>query len=153
MKRLKNSRPITYSFATPADKDQIRRLLSRCGLPTLYVHRHLKFFIVAKVARKIVGVIGLEPYGRVALLRSLCVAPPYRGRGIAKMLNARIMVSAYIRGIDRLYMFTFDAAKFASKLGFHKIAKGRLPESIQSTWQFQKLKPYPVACMTKKTGP
>jgi amino-acid N-acetyltransferase len=161
MKRLKDSaevesksisRSIAYSFATPADKDQIRRLLSRCGLPALYIHRHLKFFIVAKAAGKIVGVIGLEPYGRVGLLRSLCVDQVYRGCGVAKTLNARIMAHAHRRGIDRLYMFTFDAEEFASKLGFHKIGKSRLPKSIRSTWQFQKLKSYPVVCMTKKTG-
>lgn len=153
MKRLKDSRSITYSFATPADKDQIRRLVSGCGLPTLYIHRHLKFFIVAKVAQRIVGVIGLEPHGRVGLLRSLCVDPTYRGRGIARKLNASIMAHAHRRGIARLYMFTFDAAEFASNLGFHKIARSRLPKSIRSTWQFQKLKSYPVVCMTKKTGP
>lgn len=161
MKRLKDSvevksksisRSITYSFATSADKDQIRRLLSECGLPTLYIHRHLKFFIVAKAAKKIVGVIGLEAYGRAGLLRSLCVDQAYRGRGVAKMLNARIMAYAYTRGIDSLYMFTFDAEKFASKLGFHKISKNRIPKSIRSTWQFRRLNSYPVVCMMKKTS-
>ncbi len=147
MKRLKGS--ITYSFATPADKDQIRRLLSECGLPSLYVHRHLKFFIVAKAAKKIVGVIGLEVYGRVGLLRSLCVDQAYRGRGIARMLNAKIMAHARMRGIDRLFMFTFAAEKFASKLGFHKIGKNRIPESIRSTWQFRKLEFCPVVSMMK----
>jgi len=161
MKRLKDSvevkrklmdRSITYSFATPADKDQIRRLLSECGLPTLYIHRHLKLFIVAKAAEKIVGVIGLEAYGRAGLLRSLCVDQAYRGRGVAKMLNAMIMACAHMRGIVSLYMFTFDAEKFASKLGFHKIGKSRIPKSIRSTWQFRKLKSRPVVCMMKKTG-
>jgi amino-acid N-acetyltransferase len=143
-------RPITYSFAAPADKNQIRRLLSECGLPTLYVHRHLKSFIVAKAAKKIVGVIGLEGYGRVGLLRSLCVGQGYRGRGIAKMLNAKILGYAQMRGIDRLYMFTLDAEKFASKLGFHKIDKNRIPKSIRSTWQFRSLNSYPFVCMMKK---
>ncbi|MBP1698700.1 MAG: argA [Deltaproteobacteria bacterium] len=148
MKRLQDS--IAYSFATPADKDQIRRLLSGCGLPTLYIHRHLKFFIVAKAAEKIVGVIGLEAYGRAGLLRSLCVDQAYRGRGVAKMLNARMMAYAQMQGIDRLYMFTFDAEAFASKLGFHKIDKNRIPKSIRSTWQFRKLKFRPAVCMSKK---
>jgi len=159
MKRLKNSvklerksisRSVSYSFATPADKNQIRRLLSGCGLPTLYIHRHLKFFIVAKAAEKIVGVIGLEAYGREGLLRSLCVDRAYRGRGVAKMLNARMMAYAHMQGIDRLYMFTFNAEEFASKLGFHKIGKNRIPKSIRSTWQFQRLKFCPVVCLSKK---
>jgi amino-acid N-acetyltransferase len=150
VKRKSVSSSITYSFAAPADKDQIRRLLSTCGLPTLYIHRHLKFFIVAKADEKIVGVIGLEAYGRVGLLRSLCVDQAYRGRGVAKMLNAMIMAYAHMRGIVSFYMFTFDAEKFASKLGFHKIGKNRIPKSIRSTWQFRKLKSRPVVSMIKK---
>ena len=106
--------------------------------------------IVAKAAEKIVGVIGLEAYGRAGLFRSLCVDQAYRGRGVAKMLNAMIMAYAHMRGIVSLYMFTFDAEKFASKLGFHKIGKNRIPNSIRSTWQFRKLKSRPVVCMMKK---
>jgi amino-acid N-acetyltransferase len=144
---------ITHSFATPADKTYIRRLLSACGLPSLYLQRHLKSFMVAKAGKKIVGVIGVEVYGRAGLLRSLCVNQAYRGKGIAKLLNAKIMAYARMRGMDRLYMFTFDAEKFASKLGFRKIDKKQLPRSIRSTWQFRKLKFYPVACMMKRISP
>jgi amino-acid N-acetyltransferase len=144
--------PITYSFATPADKNQMRRLLSKCGLPNLYIHRHLKSFMVAKAAKKIVGVIGVEEYGRVGLLRSLCVAPVYRSQGIAKILNAKILDYAYMRKLSRLYVFTVDAEKFASKLGFHKIDKKRIPKSIRSTWQFRSFTPYPIICMMKKVS-
>ena len=141
--------PVSYSFAMPADKDQIRRLLSECELPTLYLHRHLKSFLVAKTAKKIVGVIGMEVYGRAGLLRSLCVQEAYRGQGIAKMLNAMILTYARMLKIGRLYMFTVSAEKFASRLGFHKIDKTRIPQSIRSTWQFRNFKPYPVACMVR----
>jgi len=95
-------KPITYSFATPAEKNQIRQLLSECGLPTLYIARHLKPFMVARAAEKLVGVIGLEVYGREGLLRSLCVKPAYRGRGIARGLNARILAYAHLRRIASL---------------------------------------------------
>ncbi len=146
-------RSITYSFAVSADKDQIRRLLSECELPTLYIHRHLKSFMVAKAGKKIVGVIGVEGYGRVGLLRSLCVDRAYRGRGIARMLNEKIMAYARMQRIDRLYMFTFNAEKFASKLGFHKIDKKQIPKSIRSTWQFRKLKFSPAVSMMKRIAP
>jgi len=143
-------RSITYSFATPTDKNQIRRLLSQCGLPTLYIHRHLKSFMVAKAGKKIVGVIGVEAYGRVGLLRSLCVGQAYRGQGMAKMLNEQILAYAHLREIERLYLFTQDAEKFASKLGFRKIDKKRIPKSIRSTWQFRSFGPCSVVCMMKK---
>jgi amino-acid N-acetyltransferase len=140
-------RSITYSSAAPPDKNQIRRLLSECGLPTLYIHRHLKSFIVAKAAEKVVGVIGVEVYGRVGLLRSLCVAQAYRGQGIARMLNSEILAYAHMRKMERLYMFTLSAEKFASKLGFHKVDKRQIPKSIRSSWQFRSFRPYPVVCM------
>ena len=143
-------RSITYSFASPTDKKQIRRLLSECGLPTLYIHSHLKSFVVAKAGKKIVGVIGVEVYGRVGLLRSLCVDQAYRTQGIARMLNAEILTYAHMRKIGRLYLFTWDAENFASKLGFRKIDKKRIPKSIRSTWQFRSFSPYPVVCMMKK---
>jgi amino-acid N-acetyltransferase len=146
-------RSIAYSFATPVDKHQIRRLLSECELPTLYIHRHLKSFMVAKRAKKIVGVIGVEVYGRVGLLRSLCVNQAYRGRGIAKTLHARILAYAQMRKVGRLYVFTLNAEKFASKLGFHKIDKKRIPKSIRSTWQFRGSRRYPVVSMMKKIIP
>ena len=74
-------------------------------------------------------------------------------KGMAKMLNAKRMAYAHMRGIDRVYMFTFDAEKFAFKLGFRKIDKKQLPESIRTTWQFRRLKFYPVACMMKRISP
>jgi amino-acid N-acetyltransferase len=143
-------RSITYSFATPADKNQIRRLLSECGLPNLYIHRHLKSFMVAKRAKKVVGVIGVEVYGRVGLLRSMCVDQAYRGQGIAKMLHRKILTYAQLQKVGRLYVFTLNAEKFASKLGFHKIDKKRIPKSIRSTWQFRGSRRYPVVCMMKR---
>jgi len=144
-------RSITYSFAGPADKNQIRRLLSECELPTLYIHRHLKSFMVAKAGKKIVGVVGVEVCGRTGLFRSLCVDEAYRGRGIARMLNEKLLAYARTRKIDRLYLFTLYAEKFASKLGFRKIDRKRIPKSIRSTWQFRKSHSYPsVICMMKK---
>jgi len=142
---------ITYSFAHRDDKNQIRRLLSTCELPTLYVHRHLKSFMVARADKKIIGVVGIEVYGRTGLFRSLCVDQTYRGRGIAKMLNKKLLTYARLWKIDSLYLFTWRAEKFASKLGFHKIDKKQIPKSIRSTWQFRKSLSYPsVVCMMRK---
>ena len=144
-------RSVTYSFAHPGDKSHIRRLLSECELPTLYIHRHLKSFMVAKAGKKIVGVVGVEVYGRMGFFRSLCVDEAYRGRGIAKRLNEKLLAYARKRKIERLYLFTLFAEKFASKLGFRKIDKKRIPKSIRSTWQFRRSRCYPSAiCMMKK---
>ncbi|HEX9156612.1 MAG TPA: GNAT family N-acetyltransferase [Syntrophales bacterium] len=141
---------ITYSFAAPADKIQIRELLSVCGLPTRYVHRYLKSLLGAKAAEEIVGVVGVEVYGRAGLFRSLCVSPAYRARGIAKALNERMLAYARLRKVKRVYLFTLKAEKFAAKMGFRKLEKTKIPRSIRATWQFRSFKPYPVICMVKE---
>ncbi len=145
--------PITYSFAAPGDKSAIRRLLSDCELPIQYVHRYLKSFLVAKAGMRIIGAVGVEVHGRTGLFRSLCVEKAYRGHGIATKLNERLLAYAHTRKIDRLYLFTFSAQEFASKLGFRKIDRKQIPKTIRSTWQFKKSYCYPsVVCMVKKTG-
>jgi amino-acid N-acetyltransferase len=141
---------IAYSFAAHSDKGEIRELLSECGLPTRYVHRYLKSFLVAKAAEKVVGVVGVEVYGRVGLFRSLCVAPAYRARGIAMALNKRMMDYVRSRKVQRVYLFTMKAEKFAAKLGFRKLERTQIPRSIRATWQFRGSKGYPVICMVKQ---
>jgi len=75
----------------------------------------------------------------------------YRGKGIAKLLNEKLLAYARMWKIDRLYLFTWYAEKFASKLGFRKIDKKQIPKSIRSTWQYRKSCSYPsVVCMMKK---
>ncbi len=144
-------RPITYSFAAPGDKNGIRRLLSDCELPTQYVHRYLKSFMVAKAGKRIIGVVGVEVHGRTGLFRSLCVSKAYRGRGIATKLNEKLLAYARSEKIGRLYLFTFYAQKFASRLGFRKIDRKQMPKAIRATWQFKKSYYYPsVVCMLKK---
>ena len=107
--------------------------------------------MVAKAGKKIVGVVGVEVYGRVGLFRSLCVDEAYRSRGIAKMLNEKLLAYTHKRKIERLYLFTLFAEKFAFKLGFRKIDKKRIPKSVRSTWQFRRSRFYPSAiCMMKK---
>ncbi len=142
---------ITYSFANPADKNQIRRLLSDCELPTLYVHRYLKSFLVARAGKRVIGVVGIEIYGRTGLFRSLCVDEHYRGRGIARTLNEKLLAYARARKVDKLYLFTWYAEKFATKLGFRRVDRKRISGVIRSTWQFKKSFCYPsVICMMKK---
>ena len=109
--------------------------------------------MVAKSGKKIVGVIGVEVYGPIGLFRSLCIDEGYRNRGIAKMLNEKLLAYARTRKIERLYLFTLYAEKFASKLGFRKIDKKRVPKRIRLTWQFRKSLLYPsVSFMMKKIG-
>lgn len=141
---------IYYSFADAGEKEAIARLLSQCELPHEDIAGHLDHFMLAKNNQKeLVGVIGLEVYDTVGLLRSLVVKPSYRGRGIAKNLYSQILGYAHLQGIREIYLLTLTAEKFFEKLGFAVIARDDLPKVVRATEEFRSLCPATAVCMSK----
>lgn len=63
------------------------------------------------------GVVGLEVYGKVALLRSLAVSATSRGNGYGKDLVARAERYAQSLGVTEIYLLTTTAATFFEQLG------------------------------------
>jgi amino-acid N-acetyltransferase len=108
--------------------------------------------VVGRSDGAIVGVIGLEAYGRAALVRSLAVEPAFRGRGIAGELNALIFGLAQRLGVDELYLLTLTASDYFAKLGFQRVNRDDVPESIQATNEFRLLCPQTAVCMMKRVS-
>ncbi|MEW6620705.1 MAG: arsenic resistance N-acetyltransferase ArsN2 [bacterium] len=140
---------IEFAFADSVEVEAIGRLLKRCGLPYEDIANHLHHFMVAKTGNDLIGVIGLEVYEKVGLLRSLAITDDYRGRGIAKAVYTRILAYAHLQGIESLYLLTTTAEGFFSKMGFTKVERNNIPESIQATKEFQNFCPSTAVCMTK----
>src|SRR5512139_3050987 len=81
------------------DEPGILNLLSRADLPVndLGIDK-LKNFLVAKSEKNIViGSIGVEPYHDTGLVRSLAVAPSYRGKGLGVQLIHELQLHAHRR--------------------------------------------------------
>jgi len=95
------------------------------------------------------GVVGLKPYGEFGLLRSLLVVYTHRGKGIGRMLYERITAYAHLRGVKELCLLTTTSERFFSKLGFAKIDRDDLSESIRKTEEFRTLCPSTTVCMVK----
>ena len=108
---------LIFSFADISKSEPIKRLLAECDLSTDDVSDHWDHFIVAEDGKTLAGVIGLEPLASLGLLRSLAVAKPYRGHGLARALCNRMDAYARQQGIDELYLLTTTAADFFLKLG------------------------------------
>jgi amino-acid N-acetyltransferase len=138
--------------AETEDLKLVQQLLLDCELPYQDIANHLPDFIVAKNGTQLVGVIGLEPLNGVGLLRSLAVAGPHRGKGLAKALYTRIVAHAQRKRIKRLYLLTLTAAGFFSKLGFAKIDRENVPTALQGTEEFRSLCPDTAVCMVKEIG-
>ena len=128
--------------ARSPDLSGVIELLEKAALPANDIQAHLKEFLVAEDGEdQIMGAIGMEVYPPLALLRSLVVDPRFRGRGIARVLCARLVEQAQERGIDEMYLLTLDAAGYFERLGFSRMAREEAPTDIRKTKEFSLLCP------------
>lgn len=136
--------------AKHADLPAVRALLEAERLPASDLdERALERFLVMREDSRIDGIIGLELYGETALLRSLVVAPPARGRGAgAAMAHAAERLAADM-GANTIYLLTTSAERFFRVHGYRNIDRAEAPIPIQGTTQFSALCPSTAVLMTK----
>jgi amino-acid N-acetyltransferase len=127
-----------------------KALLAAAGLPTADLEaEHFAHFIAAGPAHAPEALIGLQPYGEVALLRSLVVSPAARDMGNGRALVAKIEVYAQQLGVRELYLLTNTAADFFSRRGYSNLDRDCVPEAIRQTAEFSNLCPASAVCMHK----
>jgi amino-acid N-acetyltransferase len=136
--------------ASSGDEPWIRQLLTLCGLPHEDITpEHLRHFWVAKEKGEILGTVGLEIFGRSALLRSLAVDPRFRTRGIASQLVKRAEEVAVSLNIQNLYLLTMTAEGFFRKRGYRKTERTLVPTAVQGAEEFRTLCPASSVCLAK----
>jgi amino-acid N-acetyltransferase len=138
---------IKLKKATKKDLPLIEKLLRENELPyedippKLHSKLHCMFIahINTDIDTKVLGIIGVEIYGKYGLLRSLVVEEPFRGKGYGKALCLQTIEYAKSRGVGELYLLTATAEKFCQKLGFESIERKLAPKVIQQTSQFSQV--------------
>jgi len=140
--------------AHASDLAAIRRLLERAYLPTedLTSAPGPRFWVL-EAGAELVGVIGLDRAGPGGLLRSLAVAPAYRGQGIGRALIAQLEHEAQALGIAQLVLLTETAQAFFDRLGYTVIDRRKVPEELKQSAEFRSLCPASAVCMTKSVAP
>ena len=135
--------PISYSTA-------VEELLTACDLPVsdLRVGTPVHLFGVQHEGA-LAGVVGLEQYGRVALLRSLAVDEAVRTRGIGQDLVAYAEAWAAQAGVQEVYLLTTTASAFFARLGYEAVPRSAAPAAIAQTSQFADLCPSSSPFMRK----
>ena len=119
---------------------KVMNLLARCALPSsdLSEEKLQHFFGCGEEANP-GGVVGVELYGDVALLRSLAVEKDVRGKGCGKRLVEEAEKYAALNGVKRIYLLTTTAETFFGALGYKKIGRDAVPEAIRNTTEFSTL--------------
>lgn len=127
-----------------------RELLENAALPTDDLAEPSVLLWGAEKDGQIVGSVGLECAGNAGLLRSLVVAPAWRGNGLADRLFRFALERARTAQMDALYLLTEHAAGYFSARGFVAIDRAEAPPEIAATRQFSSLCPGDATFMRKR---
>ncbi|MDE2091231.1 MAG: GNAT family N-acetyltransferase [Gammaproteobacteria bacterium] len=139
--------------ADTTDIAAIHSLLAEAGLPIDDLKGSSKArFLIAHDDDETSGAVGLEVYGKSALLRSLVVKPEARKRGLGAQLMRELECRAKNQGVDCLYLLTTTAEKFFAARGYHRLNRERVPQDIAATTEFKLLCPSSAVCMRKQLG-
>jgi amino-acid N-acetyltransferase len=136
--------------ATSRDLNAVEDLLSASNLPLDGVKENFSSFVVADSQHGVVGAIGLEKFGSVALLRSAVVSPEYRGSGVGSKLVEKILERAEQDGIEALFLLTTTAENYFPRFGFRRTTRSAVPLAVKASAEFQGACPDSATVMTRR---
>ncbi|MES2153813.1 MAG: GNAT family N-acetyltransferase [bacterium] len=116
--------------AAAADLPAVEALLEAATLPTAGVADHVDTLWVWRDRGKVIGCIGFEAYGSVALLRSLVVDPAHRGAGLGKRLIGAGVAEMRRAHVSRGYGLTTTIAPLLARLGWKEVPRTALPPAL-----------------------
>jgi len=113
------------------------RLLQQANLPTEdLTDVHCENFFHSGPPDAPTGLVGLELFGDVALLRSLVTSPDHRGTGEGTALLKHAESAARSQGVRALYLLTTTAESFFARHGYARTARDAAPAAIRFTQEF-----------------
>ena len=125
-------------------------LLASAQLPTEdLTEAHCEHFFYAGSEQQPTGLVGLELFGDVGLLRSLVVARDRRGTGEGAALLEYAENQAREHGVHTLYLLTTTAENFFARHGYARIPRETAPRAIRATREFAGLCPASSAFMAR----
>jgi len=125
-------------------------LLEAASLPTGdLTAEHCEHFFFSGSTDNPTGMVGLELYGNVALLRSLVVAADRRGTGEGSALLEHAEQHAQANGVRRLYLLTTTAEQFFARHGYRHAPRDSAPDAIRATREFSGICPASSAFMMR----
>ena len=131
------------------DGEAIRDLLADNRLPVADLASATIAFVVAVDGDGLTGVVGLERFGDVGLLRSLAVRERARGAGLGSRLVAAAEREARAAGLRELVLLTETAGPLFARLGYAAIPRDAAPAAARASAEFRSLCPASAVCMSK----
>lgn len=109
----------------------VRQLLSHAGLAAIGLENdQLHLFCEFTEEGQMVGVVGVELYGKTVFLRSLAVREDKRNAGIARALWKEALLFAYQSRCVDVYLITEILGDTMLRYGFDHITRKDVPQEI-----------------------
>ena len=138
------------TFIKPSEAG-VKRLLNESQLISSdLTPEHLKHFFGLGTKEEPEGVVGLELFDSVALLRSLAVVSSRRRAGLGSKLVVHAEEYARNKGIKTLYLLTNTAESFFKHRGYQLTTRDDAPSAIRETKEFSEICPVSSAFMVKQ---
>lgn len=128
----------------------VKQLLAASGLDSSDVTpAHLDHFFGVGRREELEGIVGVELFGPVGLLRSLAVASWRQRAGLGSKLLAHAEDYARKKGLSSLYLLTVTAESFFTRRGYHRADREKAPPAIRKTKEFSEICPSNSVFMVK----
>jgi amino-acid N-acetyltransferase len=106
------------------------------------------FRVYLDVNDNIIASGGIEFYSEGALLRSVAVAEPYRGRAVGRQMVNDILRDARSKSAREIFLLTETAQAYFRKIGFSERNRESVPDSVKSSTEFTSVCPTSAICMS-----
>ena len=137
------------TFTQPSEAG-VKRLLKASQLNSSdLTPEHLRYFFGLGTKEEPEGIVGLEVFNTVALLRSLAVVSLRREAGLGSKLLAHAEDYARTLGITSLYLLTNTAEAFFKHRGYKITGRDDAPLAIRETKEFSVICPLSSVLMVK----
>ncbi len=151
---INGSETIIVRDAKQNDWQDVRQLLDEAELPIADLGpEHLVDFLVAERSGtdriETLGIVGLQRFKQVGLLRSLVVSQGDRKSGLGRRLVSAVEAKACYAGVKDLWLLTIDAEQYFENLGYKMMSRESAPDSIRNTEEFSGLCPDGAYLMRK----
>ena len=144
---------VVVRAAAARDVTAVRSLLRDAGLPVDGLEDQFgEGYAIAELDGWVIGVEGIEVYGRFGLLRSAAVAARHRGTGLGVRLTEDRIAWARHRKLESIYLLTTTAAPFFARCGFAPVPKTSAPPEVQASREFTAICPSTATCMQLALG-
>lgn len=140
---------INIRKAKKSDLADIIKLLKNNNLPTVDIPDSSIQLYIGSYNDETIGIIGIEIYEKIGLLRSLAVQDSFKKLNVGTKLINKLFDQKKQNNIKDVYLLTETAEDYFTKFNFDKVDRSNIPDIIMETSEYKDICPNSAVVMHK----